>query len=77
MKGEPVLTPTEARQASPRRLNLRVLVGSMLMAVIVAAILYYLIYENPNSPIGMPKQPPPEPGAASETTPTPQQPTAP
>jgi hypothetical protein len=60
-----VLTPTEARQASPRRLNFRVLVISMLLAVAVAAILYYAIYSNPDSAIGVPEQEPPaatEPG---------------
>ena len=60
-----VLTPTEARQASPRRLNFRVLVISMLLAVAVAAILYYAIYSNPDSAIGVPEQ---EPLAATEPT---------
>jgi heme/copper-type cytochrome/quinol oxidase subunit 2 len=60
-----VLTPTEARQASPRRLNFRVLVVSMLLAVIVAGILYYVIYEHPRSAIGVPAQPP----APTETSP--------
>jgi len=36
-----VLTTTEARQASPRRLNLHVLVGSMALAVIAAVVLFY------------------------------------
>jgi hypothetical protein len=52
-----VLIPTEARQASPRRLNFRVLVLSMLLALAVAAMLYYAIYQNPRSAIGMPDQP--------------------
>lgn len=39
-----VLTPTEARQASPRRLNFRVLSTSLLLAVIAAAALYALFY---------------------------------
>lgn len=39
-----VLTPTEARQGSPRRLNLRVLITSLLMAVVVAIALYVLFY---------------------------------
>ena len=46
MTNAPHVTPTEARQASPRRLNLRVLVASMLLAVIVAAILYYALYQT-------------------------------
>jgi hypothetical protein len=51
----PVLTPTEARQASPRRMNFHVLVWSMALAVIAAAILYYAIYA-PRSPIALPKE---------------------
>ncbi|MFN3625296.1 MAG: hypothetical protein ACK4TP_14680 [Hyphomicrobium sp.] len=39
-----VLTPTEARQASPRRLNFRVLVTSLLLAVVAAGVLYALFY---------------------------------
>lgn len=58
----PVLTPTEARQASPRRLNFRVLVLSMALAIVVASILYYAVYGNPQSPIGVPQ----EPAATSE-----------
>ena len=53
-----VLTPTEARQASPRRLNFRVLVVSMALAVVVAAMLYYAIYAYPRSAIGVPQEPP-------------------
>jgi hypothetical protein len=50
-----ILTPTEARQASPRRLNFRVLVISMLLAVVVAGILYYAVYEGgSNSEISLP-----------------------
>jgi cytochrome c-type biogenesis protein CcmH/NrfG len=52
-----VLTPTEARQASSRRLNFRVLVVSMVLAVVVAAMLYYAVYSYPRSPIGVPQQP--------------------
>lgn len=50
-----VLTPTEARQASPRRLNFRVLVGSMALAIVAAAILYTIVYGFPGSPIGVPE----------------------
>ena len=57
----PVLTPTEARQASPRRLNFRVLVISMVLCVIAAGILYYAVYAHPGSEIGVP----PAPGATS------------
>ncbi len=52
-----VLTPTEARQASSRRLNFRVLVVSMVLAVVVAAMLYYAVYSYPRSAIGVPEQP--------------------
>ncbi len=38
-----VLTPTEARQASPRRLNFRVLVTSLLLALVAAAIVYVVV----------------------------------
>jgi hypothetical protein len=59
----PVLTPTEARQASPRRMNLRVLIVSMVALVGIGALLFIGVY-NPRSPIGLPKQPP----AAEDTT---------
>lgn len=39
-----VLTPTEARQGSPRRLNLRVLGTSLILAVVAAATLYATFY---------------------------------
>lgn len=69
-----VLTPTEARQASPRRLNFRVLVVSMVLAVVVAAIVYYAIYAYPGSKIGVPEvtseQPATtEPGAPESVSP--------
>ncbi len=54
----PILTPTEARQASPRRLNLHVLIWSMLLAVVAAAVLYYGVYAKPDSSIGLPKEQP-------------------
>jgi len=63
-----VLTPTESTQASPRRLNFRVLVFSMALAVVVAAMFYYAIYANPTSPIGVPEEPP---AAGSVETPNP------
>ena len=67
-----VLTPTEARQASPRRLNLRVLIGSMAMAVVVAAVLYAFVYGYPESTIGVPETPPSAsdtPATSAPTTP--------
>lgn len=39
-----VLTPTEARQASPRKLNFRVLVWSLAMAIVAGIVLYALFY---------------------------------
>jgi FlaG/FlaF family flagellin (archaellin) len=39
-----VLTTTEARQASPKRMNLRVLATSLIMAIVVAAVLYAVFY---------------------------------
>ena len=63
-----VLTPTESRQASPRRLNLRVLVGSMLMAVVVGAVLYAFVYGYPESTIGMPETPPAASDSPAPTT---------
>ncbi len=44
MAREKVLTPTEARQGSPRRLNLRVLVTSLLLAIVAAGVLYGVFY---------------------------------
>lgn len=41
-----VLTPTESRQASPRKLNFRVLITSLVLAIIVAAILYAAFYSG-------------------------------
>jgi uncharacterized membrane protein len=61
----PVLTPTEARQASPRRLNFHVLVWSMLLAVVAAGILYYVAYSKPESSIGLPKE---QPAASAPAT---------
>jgi hypothetical protein len=69
----PVLTPTEARQASPRRLNLHVLIWSMLLAVVAAAVLYYSVYAKPDSSIGVPKEEPassaPPPATAAPAAP--------
>jgi hypothetical protein len=81
----PVLTPTEARQASPRRLNLHVLIWSMILAVVAAAILYYGVYAKPDSSIGLPREQPassaPPPAttapAAPEATPATPPPTNP
>lgn len=39
-----VLTPTEARQASPRRMNLRVLVGSLILMGVIGLALTIAFY---------------------------------
>jgi hypothetical protein len=39
-----VLDPTEARQATPQRANYRVLTRSLLIAIVVAVILYAAFY---------------------------------
>lgn len=61
----PVVEPTEARQASPQRTNFRVLVVSLGLAVVVAAIIYYAIYAYPRSEVGVPKVT--EPATQTET----------
>jgi hypothetical protein len=60
-----VLTPTESRQASPRRLNLRVLAGSLILAVIAGAALYTLFYAG-DTPVSTP-----DPAPAQQTAPGP------
>lgn len=67
-----ILTPTESRQASPRRLNFRVLVTSMAMALVVGAVLYAVVYGFPQSSIGVPETPP---AATDSTAPAPTAPT--
>ena len=50
------LTPTEARQASPRRMNLRVLVGSLFLAL-AAGFLFYASYTRiPQTASTVPQQ---------------------
>lgn len=39
-----VVSPTESRQATPQRLNYRVLTRSLLIALIAAAVLYAYFY---------------------------------
>ncbi len=57
-----VRTPTEARQASPRRLNFRVLAVSLLLAVGAAAALYTVFYAG-NTPMSTPDPAPTQEGA--------------
>lgn len=44
MANRKVVDTTEARQATPQRANYRVLVRSLLLAVIAAAIVYAYFY---------------------------------
>jgi hypothetical protein len=41
-----IVTPTEARQASPRKLNFRVLVMSLLLAIGVGVLLYAAFFNR-------------------------------
>ena len=60
-----VLTPTEARQASPRRLNFRVLTTSLILAVAAAAALYWVFYKG-DTPVSTP-----DPAPTEQTAPGP------
>jgi hypothetical protein len=60
-----VLTPTESRQGSPRRLNLRVLAGSLILAVIAGVALYTLFYAG-DTPVSTP-----DPAPTQQTAPGP------
>lgn len=44
MADRKVVTPTESRQATPQRLNYRVLTRSLLIAVIAALAVYSYFY---------------------------------
>lgn len=66
-----VLTPTESRQASPRRMNFHVLVWSMMLAVVAASILYYAVYA-PRSPLVLPKEQPATSAPAPDAIPAPE-----
>jgi hypothetical protein len=44
MADRKVITPTESRQATPQQTSYRVLTRSLLIAVIVAAVLYGVFY---------------------------------
>ncbi|MDH4982012.1 hypothetical protein [Hyphomicrobium sp. D-2] len=59
------LTPTDVSQGSPRRLNFRVLVQSLLLAVIAAAVLYTVFYAG-NTDMSTP-----DPAPLNETAPGP------
>ena len=59
-----VLSPTDARQASPRRMNLRVLITSLFVLAIIGTALM-LAYQNTAVEDGGTK---PGPGPAATTT---------
>lgn len=44
MADRKVLDPTEARQATPQRMNYRVLTRSLLIAIVVAVVVYAVFY---------------------------------
>lgn len=44
MEDRKVINPTEARQATPQRLNYRVLTRSLLIALVAAAFVYAYFY---------------------------------
>ena len=60
-----VLTPTEARQASPRRLNFRVLTMSLILAIVAGAALYTMFYAG-DAPVSTP-----DPAPTQQTAPGP------
>jgi hypothetical protein len=60
-----VLTPIEASQGSPRRLNFRVLTVSLILAVVAGAALYTMFYGG-NTPASTP-----DPAPTQQTAPGP------
>ena len=60
-----VLTTTEARQASPRRLNFRVLTMSLILAIAAGAALYTMFYAG-DTPVSTP-----DPAPTQQTAPGP------
>ncbi len=44
MADRKVVTPTESRQATPQRLNYRVLTRSLLIALVAAVLVYAYFY---------------------------------
>jgi hypothetical protein len=44
MTDRKVVTPTESRQATPQRLNYRVLTRSLLIALVAAVVVYAYFY---------------------------------
>jgi hypothetical protein len=44
MADRKIVTPTESRQATPQRLNYRVLTRSLLIALVAAVVVYAYFY---------------------------------
>lgn len=44
MADQKVVTPTESRQATPQKMNYRVLTRSLIIAIIAAAVVYAYFY---------------------------------
>jgi len=44
MADRKIVTPTESRQATPQRMNYRVLTRSLLIALVAAAVVYAYFY---------------------------------
>jgi len=51
MADRKVITPTDARQASPQKANYRVLVRSLLIALVAAAVVYAYFYSQTPLPL--------------------------
>ena len=43
------LTPTDVRQGSSRRMNLRVLIGSLALMVVAGLLFYATMYSSPQA----------------------------
>ncbi len=56
LKSKQSLTTVEARQGSPRRMNLRVLIGSLTLAVIAGILLYVTFVPSPQATPTPPQQ---------------------
>jgi hypothetical protein len=70
-QNRPVLTPTQSRQASPRRTNLRVLIVSMALALVTGTVLVSSVWKaTPPSMDASPGKPtsPPASNAPAEPT---------
>lgn len=49
MADRKIITPTDARQATPQRMNYRVLARSLLIALVAAVLVYaYFYLQSPN-----------------------------